>query len=118
MRSSRRPNKSIVGLTVVGTLGDGLFVGLFVLQSSPSLSTPLSSPQSSPSLSIPWSVLFASSSLSLSAGSGDVGFGVGGLGAGGGGVGSGGLLQSKSAMKQFCPLGQSLSFNPRSKIDI
>lgn len=95
-----------------------MFVGLFVLQSSPSLSTPLSSPQSSPSLSIPWSVPFASSSLLLSAGSGDVGFGVGGLGAGGGGVGSGwGLLQSKSAMKQFCPLGQSLSFNPKSKID-
>ena len=92
-----------------------MFVGLFVLQSSPSLSTPLSSPQSSPSLSIPVSSPFVSSLLLLSAGSGDVGFGVGGLGAGGGGVGS---VQSKSAMKQFCPLGQSLSFNPRSKIGI
>jgi len=39
----------MVGLSVVGGNGNGAFVGLFVLQSSPSLST---SPQSSPSLSI------------------------------------------------------------------
>jgi hypothetical protein len=50
-----------VGLSVVGAFGDGTFVGLLVLQSSPSLST---SPQSSPSLSIPELSLLLSSPLS------------------------------------------------------
>ena len=86
-----------------------MFVGLFVLQSSPSLFTPLLSPQSSPSLSMPELSLLASSPL-LAGSGGEVGFGAGGGGGWTGlAVGSGwGLLQSKSAIKQFCPFGQSL----------
>ena len=60
----------MVGLSVVGGNGNGAFVGLFVLQSSPSLST---SPQSSPSLSISVSSLLVASGAVVVAAAGSGG---------------------------------------------